>query len=118
MYKKGKTPLTHPNRSIQSALDDPYESAARYPGCFFGVATFPVGYHHLTYGIVMDVLQGLWLYLYRAGRFQTAVFEVRDDQLGTVGIGKITPGRPDAGVGLEGGVGLGKGKGNGNGSVA
>lgn len=60
----------------------------------------------------MNVLQGLWLYLYRAGRFQTAVFEVRDDQLGTVGIGKITPERPDARMGLGDGMGLGKGKGN------
>ncbi|CAD6575246.1 MAG: hypothetical protein ASARMPREDX12_007159 [Alectoria sarmentosa] len=80
-------PLAHP--------DDPYESSVRYPGCFFGVATWPIGYHHLTYGIVMNVLQGLWLYLYRADRFQVAMFEVRDDQFGTVGIGKITPDRPD-----------------------
>ncbi len=42
----------------------------------------------------MNVLQGLWLYLYREERFVTAVFEVRDDQFGTVGIGKITPERP------------------------
>jgi len=50
----------------------------------------------------MNVLQGLWLYLYMEGRFCTCVFEVRDDQLGSVGIGKITPGRPDDGIGLLG----------------
>ncbi|KAF6223222.1 hypothetical protein HO133_000064 [Letharia lupina] len=86
-YDADDTPLAR--------LDDPYESDIRYSGCFFGVATFPIGYHHLTYGIVMNVLQGLWLYLYRAGRFQMAAFEVRDDQFGTVGVGKITPDRPD-----------------------
>lgn len=96
----GSDRLTHPTpRDQQARVDDPYESDARYPGCFFGVATFPIGYHHLTYGIVMNVLNGLWWYLYRAGRYQLAVFEVRDDQFGTVGIGKITPERPD-GVGL------------------
>ncbi|KAM0797638.1 hypothetical protein BDR22DRAFT_892067 [Usnea florida] len=75
-------------------LDDPYESNPHYTGCFFGVATFPMDSHHLTYGIVMNVLQGLWLYLYRAGRYQGAVFEVRDDQFGTVGVGRITDERP------------------------
>ena len=54
----------------------------------------------------MNVLQGLWLYLYRGDRFHMAVFEVRDDQLGTVGIGRITPERPDGlvlGMGIVGG---------------
>lgn len=95
-------------KKIKQAVDeDPYESDARYSGCFFGVATFPIGYHHLTYGIVMNVLQGMWLYLYRGDRFHTAVFEVRDDQFGTVGIGKITPGESGGRVLL----------GTGNGSV-
>ncbi|CAF9909957.1 MAG: hypothetical protein ALECFALPRED_006118 [Alectoria fallacina] len=93
-----------PKLTKQASHDDPYESDARYPGCFFGVATWPIGYHHLTYGIVMNVLQGLWLYLYRADRFQVAMFEVRDDQFGTVGIGKVTPDRPD---GLVLGMGMG-----------
>ena len=88
---------------LQAFRDDPYESDRRWTGCFFGVATFPVDAHHLTYGVVMNVLQGLWLYLYRADRFHQAVFEVRDDQFGTVGIGKITPKRPDDVV--EGAVG-------------
>ena len=53
--------------------------------------------------------------LYRGERFETAVFEVRDDQFGTIGIGKITPKRPDMGLwGLEGLVGLGDG---GNGTL-
>lgn len=42
----------------------------------------------------MNVLNGLWWYMYRGGRYRLAVFEVRDDQFGTVGIGKITPDRP------------------------
>lgn len=63
----------------------------------------------------MDVLLGLWLYMYMGGRFATCVFEVRDDSLGSVGIGKLTPTRPDNGVGLLGlGLGLRVG---GNGTV-
>jgi len=52
--------------------------------------------------MVMDVLQGLWFYLYMGGRFSTCVFEVRDDQFGSVGIGRITPERIPDGVGLLG----------------
>lgn len=74
--------------------EDPYESDERYQGCFFGVATWPPGSQLLTYGMVYDVLQGLWLYMYRQGLFVMAVFEVRDDQFGAVGIGKLQPHRP------------------------
>ncbi|MCJ1457462.1 hypothetical protein MMC28_007830 [Mycoblastus sanguinarius] len=106
-YDASDTPLRR--------VDDPYESEVRWTGCFFGVATMPPDYHHLTYGIVGNVLQGLWWVLYRGERFETAVFEVRDDQFGTIGIGKITPKRPDMGLwGLEGLVGLGDG---GNGTL-
>lgn len=56
----------------------------------------------------MDVLQGLWLYLYRAGRFQLAVFEVRDDSFGSVGIGKITPERLGRGGDGDGDGGWGE----------
>ena len=78
--------------------DDPYESSRRWTGCFFGAATVPAEAHHLTYGIVDEVLQGLFIYLFRQGRFYEAVFEILNDRFGqvrTVGIGKITPGRPD-----------------------
>lgn len=50
----------------------------------------------------MDVLLGLWLYMYMGGRFATCVFEVRDDSLGSVGIGKLTPDRPPDEMGLLG----------------
>lgn len=71
--------------------EDPYESDAKYKDCFFGVASWPPGSKILTYGMVEDVLQGLWLFLYREERFVMAVFEVRADQYGIVGIGKIQP---------------------------
>ena len=74
---------------------DPYESDEIYQGCFFGVASWPVGSQLLTYGTVDEVLQGLWLYLYRGERFARAVFQVRNDQFGLVGIGKIQSNRPD-----------------------
>lgn len=84
---------------MKAFADDPYESDLRYgQGCHIGVATLPSGYPHLTYGIVMDVLQGLWLYLYRGGRFAMALFEVADDQFGSVGVGKVSPERPFRGV--------------------
>lgn len=51
----------------------------------------------------MNVLQGLWLYLYMGGRYATCLFEVWDDQFGSVGIGKITPERMPDGVGVMNG---------------
>lgn len=54
-----------------------------------GVRTWPKNYHHLTYGTVMNVLQGLWWYCVRAGNSQTAIFEVKDDRFGTVGMGML-----------------------------
>ncbi len=77
---------------------DPFESSRQWTGCFFGVATLPAGAHFLTYGIVLEILQGLFTYLLRGRRFREAVFEVKNDRFGTVrtvGVGKITPGRPD-----------------------
>ena len=75
--------------------EDPYESEEKYKGCFVGVASWPLDTKLLTYGMVEDVLQGLWLFLYRQENFVAAVFEVAADQYGTVGIGKIQPHRPD-----------------------
>lgn len=75
--------------------EDPYESDEKYQGCFVGVATWPMGSQLLTYGTVYNVLQGLWLYMYRGERYMMGVFEVRDDQFGVVGIGKIQSTRPD-----------------------
>ncbi|KAG6986693.1 hypothetical protein G7Y79_00074g098900 [Physcia stellaris] len=74
--------------------EDPYESEEKYKGCFVGVASWPLNTKLLTYGMVEDVLQGLWLFLYREERFVGAVFEVGTDQYGIVGIGKIQPHRP------------------------
>ena len=87
-YHASDTGLTVP--------DDPYESPRILTGCSFGVATVPPDAHHLTYGIVDEVLQGLFNYLFRAERHREAIFEVFNDRFGqvrTVGIGKITPGR-------------------------
>ena len=74
---------------------DPYESDEKYKDCFVGVATWPMGSQLLTYGTVYNALQGLWLYMYREERYMMGVFEVRDDQFGVVGIGKIESTRPD-----------------------
>lgn len=58
---------------------------AATPAAFFGVHYFhpeaPSGYHHLTHGIVMSVLQGLWVYSYREDRLLVGLIEVRDDQI-------------------------------------
>ena len=75
--------------------EDPYESDEKTEACFVGVATWPMGSQLLTYGTVYNALQGLWLYMYRKERYMRGVFEVRDDQFGVVGIGKIQSTRPD-----------------------
>lgn len=50
--------------------------------------------YHLTYGIVENVLQGLWEFLYRGDRLVEAAFEVLDERWGLVGVGKVTVERP------------------------
>ncbi|KAL6716432.1 hypothetical protein ACLMJK_005999 [Lecanora helva] len=87
-------------RAAETALspsDDPYKSSPRFTDCFIGVSTFPNGNKHLTYGVVANVLQGLWDFLYRGGREGEAVFEVVDEVWGTVGVGKVTRERPGGG---------------------
>jgi len=74
--------------------DDPYESDLRWEGCYFGVAEFPVGTRLMTYGIVYNVLEGLRLWLYMDRNNKRAVFEVRDEQFGMVGMGTISPHPP------------------------
>ncbi|KAL6719712.1 hypothetical protein ACLMJK_001633 [Lecanora helva] len=78
-----------------AVADDPYQSSRRWTGCMFGVATVPEDAHHLTYGIVQDVLQGLFLYLFRGRIYKETIFQVFNDRFGiqrAVGIGKLTPG--------------------------
>lgn len=70
--------------------DDPYKSSSQLTGCFVGIDSFPKGNRHLTYGVVALVLQGLWDFLYKGGRYVEAAFEVQDDQWGSVGIGKVS----------------------------
>ncbi|KAL8948999.1 MAG: hypothetical protein Q9222_004855 [Ikaeria aurantiellina] len=75
--------------------DDPYESSPQLRGgCFIGVATWPPGAGLMTYGAVNVVLQGLFLFLYQERRSWFAVFEVKDDQFGVIGIGKVTTEQP------------------------
>ncbi len=81
-YQAADTPLT--------VSDDPYKSSPRLAGCFVGVDSYPKGNKHLTYGIVANVLQGLWDYLYKGGRWRDAVFEVQDEEWGTVGVGRVS----------------------------
>ena len=49
---------------------------------------------HLTYGMIADSLQGIWIYMYRGYRLVGAIFEVNDDTWGIVGVGKISVNRP------------------------
>lgn len=71
-------------------LDEAYESDRRWTGCFFGVQPYPKDYRKLTYGIVGNVLEGLWWVTYREKRYVTTIFEVRDDKWGSVGRGKVS----------------------------
>ena len=89
-------------------LDDPFESPDDLSGCFFGVKMYPHDYDHLTCGMVANLLQGLWNYLYREGRFFGVIFEVNDDVWGVVGVGKVSVSRVSGG-GLLSGLGGGNG---------
>ena len=70
-------------------IDDPYESppVTVEPFIYIGIESHPRQGGHLTYGVLRDALQGLWLYLYREQRFQTAGFSVETEEWGQVGIG-------------------------------
>ena len=81
--------------------DEPYKSDPYWTGCFLGVIAWPppqpprfIIEYHLTYGVVENVLQGLWEFLYMGNRFVEAAFEVIDDHWGLVGLGKVTTERP------------------------
>lgn len=43
--------------------------------------------------MVANLLQGLWTYLYREGRFFGVSFEFNDDVWGVVGVGKVSVSR-------------------------
>ncbi|KAM0805423.1 hypothetical protein BDR22DRAFT_884954 [Usnea florida] len=76
--------------------DDPYMSDLDLSGCFLAVAHWPEDRpRHLTYGMMDDVLKGVWEFMYRGGRFVEANFVVFDEQLGVVGSGLIERGFPD-----------------------
>ena len=77
--------------------DDPYLSSAQLTGCFVGVATFPPDEpKRLTYGMLEAALRGMFDVLWREERYLSADFYVRDDTLGTVGIGRVSRKRPNA----------------------
>ena len=89
---------------ILNPLEDPFESSPEWEGCFFGLRSYPLDQEcRLTYGMVADTLQGIWEYMYRGGRYVGAIFEVNDDTVGRVGVGKISVSKdpldpPDSGV--------------------
>ena len=74
-------------------LHDPFESGPLWRGCFIGVKMSPPGHNHFTCGMLMDVLQGLWIILYRKNRHHAIIFDVRDDTYGIVAVGKVSPRR-------------------------
>lgn len=82
------------NDTSLAVADDPYESNLYWEGCYFGVAEFPFGTKLLTYGIVYNVLEGLRLWLYMDKIDKAAVFEVRHEQFGAIGMGRISPHPP------------------------
>ena len=80
--------------------DDPYMSSPEITGCFFAVGHYPLeDQSQLTYGMVDNVLKGMWEFLYRGGRFVVAEFYVVDEHLGTVGIGLVEKERPSQNLG-------------------
>lgn len=79
------------NDTSLAVADDPYESNLYWEGCYFGVAEFPYGTKLMTYGIVYNVLEGLRLWLYMERIDKAAVFEVRHEQFGAIGMGRISP---------------------------
>jgi len=79
------------NDTSLTVADDPYESNPYWEGCYFGVAELPYGTKLMTYGIVYNVLEGLRLWLYMDRVDKAAVFEVRHEEFGAIGIGRISP---------------------------
>ena len=76
--------------------DDPYMSDLDLTGCFLAVTHWPEDRpKHLTYGMVDNVLKGIWDVMYRDGRFVEVNFDVFDEQLGLVGAGLMERGSPD-----------------------
>ena len=76
--------------------DDPYMSDLDLSGCFLAVTHWPEDRpKHLTYGMVDNVLRGVWEFMYRGGRLVEVNFEVFDEQLGLVGAGYMERGFPD-----------------------
>ena len=43
----------------------------------------------LTYGMVDNVLKGIWEFMYRGGRFVCADIFVEEDDMGTVGYARL-----------------------------
>ena len=74
--------------------DNPWKSDPAWKGCFIGVTGFPIESYKLTYQMVANVLDGLWWFLFREGRYMEAIFEVQEDGIGTVGVGKVSKARP------------------------
>ena len=44
---------------------------------------------HLTYGKVLDVLHGVWQFMYLGERFYEVTFVVKDEEFGLIGVGRI-----------------------------
>ena len=75
--------------------DDPYTSEPEFTGCFFAVMNWPSDRQkHLTYGMVENVLKGVWEFLYRGERFVNAEFDIVDEVWGPVGVGIVEKERP------------------------
>lgn len=84
------------SNDVLFSSDDPYMSDPFYSGCFFAVTHYPLDRQkRLTYGMVDNVLKGIWERLYRGERFQCADFYVTDDALGDVGFGRLLRESPE-----------------------
>ena len=85
----------HAANDVLFSSDDPYMSDPYVSGCFIAVTHWPPDRQkQLTYGMVDNVLKGVWSFMYEGGRFVCADFYVIDDLLGTVGYGRLLQDSP------------------------
>lgn len=69
-------------------LDDPYSSDVS-PFLYFEMRSHPYHNPHLTYGVIAQVLQGLWIYLYMGRRSMTTGIDVYIEGVGLVALGYV-----------------------------
>ncbi|KAL6718184.1 hypothetical protein ACLMJK_004272 [Lecanora helva] len=96
------------DKDVLFPSDDPYTSDLSYQACYLAFTTWPPNRQkRLTYGMLDDALKGVWEFLYRGERFQTADFFIAHDEKGMVGYGRVD-GKEGNRIGLDSGASLEK----------